>query len=285
MRQELNIPTRRGSVLNGVLFAAAEKADTVLIAITGIHGNFYSNPFYYNIGDTLSAAGIDFIYAQTCDAFGFIETENVRTGEKEVIGSWNEDFRNVDEDLETYLNYAKTSGYKRIVLAGHSLGANKVLWYLSRHHDAPIEHFLLLSPANLDAMMSGVTSQEKDYIRKMVQEGRGEQMLPFYFMGWVECVARTAWQWLFTNWLNNVHLSDDADWSITEGVRHTGALLIGTYDNFAGGDPVSFLQRINRHIPTATQNKLIFIEKTGHTYQVKHQEVADDILKLMQDWS
>lgn len=80
MRQELNIPTRRGSVLNGVLFAAAEKADTVLIAITGIHGNFYSNPFYYNIGDTLSAAGIDFIYAQTSDAFGFIETENIRHG-------------------------------------------------------------------------------------------------------------------------------------------------------------------------------------------------------------
>lgn len=132
--------------------------------------------------------------------------------------------------------------------------------------------------------MAGVTPQEKDYIRKMVAEGRGEQMLPFYFMGWVECLARTAWQWLFTNWLNNVHLTDDADWSVTECVRHTGALLIGTYDNFAGGDPVSFLQRINRHIPTATQNKLIFIEKTGHTYQMKHQEVADDILKLMQDW-
>ena len=23
-----------------------------MIAITGIHGSFYSNPFYYNIGDT-----------------------------------------------------------------------------------------------------------------------------------------------------------------------------------------------------------------------------------------
>ena len=36
-----------------------------MIAITGIHGNFYSNPFYYNIGNTLNAAGFDFIYAQT----------------------------------------------------------------------------------------------------------------------------------------------------------------------------------------------------------------------------
>ena len=46
--RELNVATKRGSVLNGVLFDAQEKADTVVIAITGIHGNFYSNPFYYN---------------------------------------------------------------------------------------------------------------------------------------------------------------------------------------------------------------------------------------------
>ena len=55
MMFRLNVPTKRGSVLNGVLFRPEEKknTDTVMIAITGIHGNFYSNPFYYNIGDTL----------------------------------------------------------------------------------------------------------------------------------------------------------------------------------------------------------------------------------------
>ena len=79
-----------GTVLDGVLFSAGQdaahggtgRADTVLIAITGIHGNFYSNPFYYNIGETLSAGGMDFIYAQTNDAFGQIETYNANTGEK-----------------------------------------------------------------------------------------------------------------------------------------------------------------------------------------------------------
>ncbi len=68
-----------GTLLNGVLFDSPQKADTVVIAITGIHGNFYSNPFYYNIGDTLSENGIDFIYAQTNDAFGEIHTFNVKT--------------------------------------------------------------------------------------------------------------------------------------------------------------------------------------------------------------
>ena len=101
MMKKLNVPTKRGSVLNGVLFEA-QSADTVVIAITGIHGNFYSNPFYYNFGDTLNSGNIDFIYAQTNDALGKIDTVNVKTGQPEIIGSFKEDFHDTDEDIAAY---------------------------------------------------------------------------------------------------------------------------------------------------------------------------------------
>ena len=166
MMFRLNVPTKRGSILNGVLFRQEGRTitDTVMIAITGIHGNFYSNPFYYNIGDTLNSGNIDFIYAQTNDAFGQIETVNVNTGEKEIIGSWNERFSYTDEDIDAYLTWASEEGYEHIILAGHSLGANKVIYYLSHNHDSRVEHFFLLSPANLTYMMSQVTAQEKQMI-------------------------------------------------------------------------------------------------------------------------
>ena len=60
--------------------------------------------------------------------------------------------------------------------------------------------------------------------------------------------------------------------------------MVGTYDNFTDGDPSDFLRNLNAHMPTADQNRLIFIEKTGHTYQMKNQEVADDILMQLQEW-
>ena len=106
---QFNVPTKRGPVLNGVLFRSEgnRSADTVMIAITGIHGNFYSNPFYYNIGDTLNSDNIDFIYAQTNDAFGQMETVNVNSGKKEIIGSWNERFSYADEDIDAYLSFAE----------------------------------------------------------------------------------------------------------------------------------------------------------------------------------
>ncbi len=286
MMYRLDVPTKRGVLLNGVLFrdTASRKNDTVMIAITGIHGNFYSNPFYYNVGDTLNSGDIDFIYAQTNDAFGEIETMNVTTGQKEIIGSWNERFSYVDEDIEAYLSFVKDQGYEHIILAGHSLGANKVIYYLSRHQDAKIDHFFLLSPANLTYMMSGVTDREKKTIKEQVDRGEGEKMLPFPFMGWVECIANTAYDWQFSGILNNVHTAKNGDFSQAEKITHTGALLVGTYDNFTDGDPSDFLRNLNDHMPSCKDNKLIFIEKTGHTYQMKHQELADDILHQLREW-
>ncbi|MBQ3748181.1 MAG: alpha/beta fold hydrolase [Kiritimatiellae bacterium] len=280
---ELNVATRRGTVLNGALFRSPGKADTLVIAITGIHGNFYSNPFYYDIGDALNTAGIDFAYAQTRNAFGVIKTRNVLTKKEEMIGSWNERFADTDEDIAAYLDEVERRGYRHVILAGHSLGANKVIYYLSRHHDPRVKHFILMSPANVDYMTSGVMREEREIVAALMAQGKGCEMLPFPLMGWVDCTVATATDWLGPT-LNNVRTAPGGDWSQISHVTHTGALLIGTYDRFTDGDPAAFLENINSHFPKADENKLVFIEKTGHTYQQKHREVADAITRLVLGW-
>ena len=281
----LKIPTDRGPLLDGVLFCdTPTPANTVLIAITGIHGNFYSNPFYINFGQTLNAGGFDFVYAQTCDAFGKIQTEDWRTEKTVIIGSETEDFNDTIDDVGAYVRWAEQAGYRHIYLAGHSLGANKVIRYLSQTHDPRVERFVLLSPANLDYMTSGTTARERQLVKEYMATGRAEQMLPFALMGWAPCVARTAHQWLFEPILNNAHTELDGDFSQTEQVTHTGMLLVGTYDNFTRGDPTAFLKNINSHMPTAEQNELVFIPRTGHTYQQKEQEVADVLRETIARW-
>lgn len=281
---EISVPTDRGVLLNGVLFSAATKTKTVVIAITGIHGNFYSNPFYFTVAETLTKNGVDFIYAQTCDAFGRIETYNVKTKKKEVIGSWNENFDDTNDDVGAYVRFAVASGYTQIVLAGHSLGANKVIHYLAETHDARVGHFLFLSPANITWLTSQVTWDEKECVRHLVEKGKGQTLLPFPLLGWIECVADTAWQWLFTDTLNNVHVEADKDFSQVSRIQHSGGMIIGTYDNFTYGKPTEFLRTINDHMPTAKENTLLFIQGTGHTYQGKDQELSMDILNLVRQW-
>ena len=283
---ECNVPTRRGVMLNGVLFPAGLRTgvDTVVIAITGIHGNFYSNPFYYTVGQRLNAGGVDFIYAQTNDAFGRIPTYNVKTGKEEIIGSWNENFADTNDDVGAYIDHARTMGYRHIILAGHSLGANKVIHFLSTTRDTRVERFILLSPANISWLTSRVTDTERSMVRRMVEQGQGQVMLPFPLLGWIDCVADTAWQWLFTDTLNNVHVENSKDFSQVEAIQHTGALIIGGYDTFTCGDPEGFLHTINSHMPTAERNRLVVIPQTGHTYQQKEHALADHILRLVLQW-
>ena len=86
---------------------------------------------------------------------------------EEYIGSWNEDFKNTDEDVEAYINYAEKNKYKNIYLAGHSLGANKIIYYLSRNHDKRVKKYILLSPANITHLLNGVSDYEKKNYKRI----------------------------------------------------------------------------------------------------------------------
>lgn len=302
--EKISVLTKRGILLSGVRFSLNNNdivsketyitepasppsktgADTVVIAITGIHGNFYSNPFYYNMGNTLRSENIDFIYAQTNNAFPHIQTYNIKTQSTEIIGSYCERFSYTVEDIGAYIDFAEEQGYKHIILAGHSMGANKVLYYLATTQDKRVERFLLLSPADLSYMMQGVTIEQKELIRELKLQGLGHKRLPFQLMGWVDCLVDTAYDWITDTNINTVPVITEEAKGLFKQIRHTGALLIGTYDTFTAGEPREFLIGINQYLPSREMNQFIIIEKTGHTYQQKEQEVAEKISDVIKAW-
>ena len=83
------------------------------------------------------------------------------------------------------------------------------------------------------------------------------------------------------------HEADTVKSSGIAASRGSDTVLIcitGIHGNFTDGDPSGFLCNINAHMPTASENRLLFIERTGHTYQQKQQEQADKILLTIIDW-
>ncbi len=89
---------------------------------------------------------------------------------------------------------------------------------------------------------------------------------------------------MFDESLNNVHPEKDRDFTQINSISHTGAMLIGTYDGFTGGEPVEFLENLNDHTKDPDANILYFIEGTGHTYQGKHEELTADAMDMMVRW-
>ena len=100
----------RAKILIEILRGIKKSAPKLHVTIKINSNDFVSGGLEENesleICKMLAAAGIDFIYAQTNDAFGEIETFNAKTSEKELIGSWNERFSYTDEDIDAYIDYA-----------------------------------------------------------------------------------------------------------------------------------------------------------------------------------
>ena len=165
-----------------------------------------------------------------------------------------------------------------------AVGANKVIHYLANAKETPVEHYILVRPANMKYMLVNVTGEERRIIRDYVEQGRGAEMLPFPFMGWAPMVAATAWQWLWKNPLDNVHSDPEGDFSEVARIRQTGALIIGTYDRFSYGEPRAFIELINAHTRRPEANRVIFVPGTGHVYTEREQMLADILLGLARGW-
>lgn len=279
MRQNLKVIMHDGTPLVGVRFHVTN-AKTVFLALTGVGGNINSNRFYTNIAKTLNNAGIDFIVAHALDAFNQVKAINEKTKEEQIYGADFDEFQKTDDEVDAYLNFA-LKHYDHVLLGGQSLGANKVIHYLASKPDSPIEKFVLMSPINIDSLRDRVSGKQRKEITIAMRHGKANEWMPFKLFRWQKGIYQTGWRWLTDNTLNNTSFN----FKQLAAIRHSGALIIGTHDGYTRIKPTNYLKNINQHMPTARENKLIFIENASHIYRGKEQELADKILNLIKnDW-
>ncbi|EEU30222.1 hypothetical protein HMPREF0501_01227 [Limosilactobacillus coleohominis 101-4-CHN] len=283
MVSELKVTTRTGLVLIGRLFHSPA-AKTVLILVTGVEGNIYNNPFYSVIGHQLQQQKVDLVVAHTRDAFNVTNAVNQINGRQETYGAFDEYFQDGDDDVAAYVNFAMQHRYAHLILGGQSLGANKVIHYLANHPEAPIEHFIFMSPVNLAVLRKKIGRGQRSVIQEMVNAGRNEERLPFRLFRWLTSTAGNANRWLTDNTLDNVHFDHRGNFSQLKAITKSGAFLIGENDHFTGGDPATYLRTLNRQMATAQQNQLILIRKASHIYRNHEQEVSADISNLLKNW-
>ena len=283
MMRKINVETSKGTVLRGNIFKS-NREETVVIIITGVEGNICNNNFYNVLGKKLAENGIDFVVAHTRDAFNATSSFNKIIGKVETYGAGNESFADSDLDIGAYVNWSALKGYRHIILGGQSLGANKVIHYLSQNINNSIERFLLLSPVNIDALRNNVPLRQKDLINQQISGFHNERELPFKLFRWLSCNVETGYAWMHDNTLNNVHFDTKEDFIQVEKIRNRGGLLIGTHDRFAGGEPTQYLKNINNHFEKASDNDLVFLKDAGHIYRGKENQLANKVLKLLQKW-
>lgn len=281
----LKVITPRGLELKGAIFGDNTN-DTVLIMLTGICSNIFQNELLYSTGKLLEANGITCIIAHAHDSFSCFAYSDFSTGKQKHAGTFNDDFNMVYEDVESYVKYAKEKmGFKNIILAGHSLGSNKIIHYLGNTPDNVVDYFIVSSPVDIMHWWKVMPNIDTcfEMAKSWVEEGRSNDILPFMFGGFSPMTAATVLGFYNAGNLKNCPvLSGEGETESLYNIKCPGTFVIGSKDSVTGDSPKGFMEILNSWTRYPERNQVIEIENASHIFYGKHEEYAGIILDCVQ---
>lgn len=146
--------------LEGIYVEPSKKSSTALVYVHGLGSSFSrGQDFAGELAERCRKEGIGYF------KFNTRGSDVVSGFEEPLLGKAFEKFEDCVLDIAAVLQFAKKLGYKKIILAGHSTGANKVLYYLYKTGDRAIVGLALLGP------VSDVVCAEKIYGKKILEKG------------------------------------------------------------------------------------------------------------------
>ncbi len=275
--------TKRGLELRGAIYESEPK-DTVLIMLTGICSNVFQNDLLDATGKLLSQNGITTIIGHAHDSFSCFAYTDHSIGKQKHTGVFNDDFDMVYEDVETWVLKAKEMGFEHIILAGHSLGSNKIINYLGNTKDDFIDYFIVSCPIDIMHWWEVMPNIETcfDMAKKWVEENRGDDILPFLFGGFSPMTANTVLGFYNAENLKNCPvLSGNGETTSLYNIKPVGTFLIGSKDSVTGDCPKAFMEQLNNWTKHPNQNQVIEVEGASHIFYGKHDIYAQTVLNCI----
>ncbi|MBI2055383.1 MAG: alpha/beta fold hydrolase [Candidatus Sungbacteria bacterium] len=271
------IKTRDGVTLDGLVVRPERKTKTALIWLHGLSSRFSS-------GQTLVKE-----LSQKCrrDGIGYFKFNNRGhdivnrdgRGKKRLQGAAFEKFENCVLDIRAVINFAKKLGYKKIILAGHSTGANKALYYLYKTRDRSVRGLILLGPVSdiaYDYMKFG-----KETVRRRVALAKNRKpfsLLPQEFGIWT---AQRFLSILGEGRPEDVfpYHNSRARWKELKSVRVPLLVVIGSKDEYLDRPAEKLLKAFEQQNAISSKSfSGVIIKNASHGFYKKEGELAKEII-------
>lgn len=281
----IRVNTPRGIELKGAMWRNSSENDTVVVMMSGICSNVFQNDLLSAAGNLLYENNIAFIAGHAMDAFSCLAYTDFSTGKQRNTGVVFDDFSIIYEDVEAYVKYSRELGFKNIILAGHSLGSNKIINYLGNTNENLVDYFIVSSPVDLTHWWKVMPNMDLclETAKKFVNEGKGKDILPFLFGGFSPMCAETVLSFYNAFNLKNCPvISGDGETNSLASIRINGSFVIGGKDSLTENDPKGFMEKINSYCKHPEKNQVIVVPDASHIFYNKHDEYAQTILDCVQ---
>ena len=281
----LKVTTKRGLELRGAIYGDNSN-DTVLIMLTGICSNVFQNDLLNSTGKLLLNNGITTIIAHAHDSFSCFAYTDHSIKKQRHCGVFNDDFSKVYEDVEAYILKAKEMGFKKIILAGHSLGSNKIIHYLGTTKDDFVDYFIVSCPIDIMHWWKMMPNVENCFsmANQWIDNNEGNDILPFLFGGFSPMTANTVIGFYNAENLKNCPvLSKQGETKSLYNIKPFGSFIIGSKDSVTGESPKAFMEQLNAWTKNSDKNQVIEIEGASHIFYGMHEIYAQTILNCIQN--
>lgn len=181
-------------------------------------------------------------------------------------------------DINLAIQTAKEKGYKRIILLGHSLGCNKVIYYYYKKQPNILGIILASAPD----MIGSHLLIEPDYeellkeAKENIDKNQPTKLLHKMIEDYMYMSSQTYYNWFHKNSnLNNLPIiSNPKNWEQLETID----VPILTFSGSKDEDYYLHLDLLKEKAAKCKNFEYQIIENTGHTYQEKELETGTLIL-------
>lgn len=273
--------TEDGLTLEGLLFTPKAVTKNIIIHVHGSAGNFYENVFVDTFAKRYTEAGYAFFAFNTRGAGFQREYSKLVNGKKQHVlaGMLHEIFEECVFDIDGAINYSKTKGFSNVVISGHSLGCNKVVWYaIEKKFKGKL---ILLAPCDLARENNEEQLTMREKARLLISQNKGLETIPNFWGKW-NISALT----LISVWSDNVNadMFRYRDGILVKKLSQLNSdiiIQIGTLDQcIIQSDKQECVDYLYRAMPNANITSNL-IDGVRHHYTGKENEVMDNILNWL----
>src|SRR5437870_8133805 len=270
----VRLRTRDGVWLDGVIAdPSRRRRRAALIWVHGLGSAFSSaQPLIREMSTRLTAAGIGYF------KFNNRGHDVVARRGKQLTGAAFERFGQSVEDIRAMVTLARARGYRRVILAGHSTGANKVLHYAARARDRRVSGIVLLGPIS-DAAAEAKRVGARELRRRVAAAEKIARRDP------QALVPREWGYWSAQRYVSLYRPGEvedvfpyyrpNARWTALRSVRLPIAAIVGSRDEFLDRPAQEVIDAFARHASGARSFTGAVVQGARHGFQSRERELAD----------
>ena len=273
----VRVRTRDGVWLDGVMTEPRRRRNVALIWVHGLGSVFSSGqPLIRALSTRLNAAGVAYLKLNNRGH------DAVARGSRRLAGAAFERFAESVEDIRAAIALARRAGYARVILAGHSTGANKVLHYVARRRDRRVIGLILLGPvSDVAAEMKRVgrrALQRRVAVAERIARRDPLTLVPRAFGFWS---AQRYLSLYRPGGIEDVfpYYRSSARWSALRRVRLPVPAIVGSRDEFLDRPARALIDAFARNATSARSFTGIVIPRAHHGFQGQEPDLVHAMLR------